>query len=167
MKSQRAYESTNKIIGVRLRERAGSIRQIDPLILLSVAVSLFLAVQSDPWWGVTGATSSRPLTIDVSPYYFRMVATGISSEAPFVESLGSLTRLLSTLVSVALVAAASGLIRGGVNLRLISVSQRWQNSTSASSSCTTQPRQLFSAHMVYCLPTLARALFPLQLLDLT
>jgi hypothetical protein len=84
----------------------GFIRRIDPLILLSAAVSLFLAIQSDPWWGVTGATTNKLLMIQVSPYYFQTVATGISSGAPFVASLGSLTRLLLILGFVALVASS-------------------------------------------------------------
>jgi hypothetical protein len=82
------------------------VRQIDPLILFSAAVSLYLAIESNPWWGVSGAMNSKLLTIEVSPYYFRTIATGISSGAPFVPSLGSLTRLLLVLGSVALAASS-------------------------------------------------------------
>src|SRR5260370_17289751 len=81
------------------------IRHIGPLILLSAAVSLFLILETDPWWRVTGATSSKLLTMEVSPYYFQTIATGISSGAPFVASLGSLTRLLLILGFVALAAS--------------------------------------------------------------
>jgi hypothetical protein len=84
------------------------IRHIDPLILLSAAVSLFLILETDPWWRVSGATSNRLLTMDVSPYYFQTIATGISSGAPFVASLGSLTRLLLILGFVALGASSIG-----------------------------------------------------------
>jgi hypothetical protein len=73
---------------------------------VSAAVSLFLAIQNDPWWGVTGATTNKLLTIEVSPYYFRMIATGISSGASLVASLGPFTRLLLILGFAAL--AASG-----------------------------------------------------------
>jgi hypothetical protein len=82
------------------------IRHIDPLILLSAAVSLFLILETDPWWRVSGATSNRLLTMEVSPYYFQTIATGISSGAPFVVSLGSLTRLLLILGFVALGASS-------------------------------------------------------------
>ena len=81
-------------------------RQIDPLILLSAAVSLFLAIETDPWWRVSGATSNKLLTMEVSPYYFQTIATGISSGAPFVASLGSLTRLLLILGFLALAASS-------------------------------------------------------------
>ena len=81
-------------------------RQIDPLILLSTAVSLFLAIETDPWWRISGATSNKLLTMEVSPYYFQTIATGISSGAPFVASLGSLTRLLLILGFVALAASS-------------------------------------------------------------
>jgi hypothetical protein len=81
-------------------------RQIDPLILLSAAVSFFLALETDPWWRVSGATSNKLLTMEVSPYYFQTIATGISSGAPFVASLGSLTRLLLILGFVALAASS-------------------------------------------------------------
>lgn len=78
------------------------IRQIDPLILLGAALSLFLAFESDPWWSVAGATSNKLLTIEVSPYYFQTIATGVSSGAPFVASLGALTRVLLILGFVSL-----------------------------------------------------------------
>jgi hypothetical protein len=81
-------------------------RQIDPLILLSAALSLFLALETDPWWKVSGATSNKLLTMEVSPYYFQTIATGISSGASFVASLGSLTRLLLILGFVALAASS-------------------------------------------------------------
>jgi len=82
------------------------IRHIDPLILLSAAVSLFLILKTDPWWRVTGATSNKLLTIEVSPYYFQTIATGISSGGPFVASLGPLTRVLLIRGFVALAASS-------------------------------------------------------------
>jgi hypothetical protein len=108
-KSRSAYEPVDGIIGVTAfswGRKVRFVRQIDPLILLSAVVSLFLAVESDPWWGVTGAASSKLLTIEVSPYYFQTFATGISSGAPFVGSLASLTRLLLILAFVALAASS-------------------------------------------------------------
>lgn len=105
-----AYQPADAIIRVRafgLNGRSARfLRQIDPLILLSAAVSLFLAVESDPWWSIAGATSNKLLTIKVSPYYFQTIATGISSGAPFVGPLGSLTRLLLVIGFVALTASS-------------------------------------------------------------
>jgi len=81
-------------------------RQIDPLILLSAAVSLFLILETDPWWRVSGATSNKLLAMEVSPFSFQTIGTGISSGAPFVTSLGALTRLLLILGFVALAASS-------------------------------------------------------------
>jgi hypothetical protein len=110
LNSRSAYQPGGGVIVVRFfvynRRRLKIARQIDPLILFSAAVSLYLAIQSNPWWGVSGAMNSKLLTIEVSPYYFRTIATGISSGAPFVPSLGSLTRLLLVLGSVALAASS-------------------------------------------------------------
>src|SRR5260370_25868170 len=77
-------------------------RQIDPLILLSAGVSLFLTLETDPWWSISGATSNKLFTMEVSPYYFQTIATGISSGPPFVASLAPLTRLLLLLCFVTL-----------------------------------------------------------------
>ena len=82
------------------------LRQIDPLILLGAVVSLFLTLGTDPWWRVSGATNNKLLTMEVSPYYLQTIATGISSGAPFVASLGALTRLLLILGFVALAASS-------------------------------------------------------------
>jgi hypothetical protein len=78
--------------------------QIDPLILASAAVSFFLAIDGDPWWKVAGADSSKLLTVQVSPYYLQTLATGIAPAASFLESLGSLTRVLLVLGFIAMVA---------------------------------------------------------------
>ena len=77
-------------------------RRVDLLVLLSAVVSLLLAVDGDPWWRVTGATNSNLLTMEVSPYYFQTIATGISSGTNLVAYLGPLTRLLLILGFAAL-----------------------------------------------------------------
>ena len=78
--------------------------RIDPLILTSAAVSLFLAINGDPWWKLAGADSSKLLTVQVSPYYLQTLATGIAPATSFLESLGSLTRVLLILGFIAMVA---------------------------------------------------------------
>jgi hypothetical protein len=82
-------------------------RQIDPLILTSAAVSFFLAVDGDPWWKMTGASSDKILTVQVSPFYFQIIATGLAPVAPLLGSLGPLTRVLLIFGFVAL--AATGI----------------------------------------------------------
>lgn len=79
--------------------------QIDPLILASASVSFFLAIDGNAWWRIAGADSSKLLTVQVSPYFFQVIATGISPTAPFLESLGSVTRVFLILGFVALAAA--------------------------------------------------------------
>lgn len=78
--------------------------RVDPLILMSAAVSLFLLIDGDPWWKVVGADSSKLLNVQVSPYYLQTIATGIAPAASFPGSLGSLTRVLLTLGFIVLVA---------------------------------------------------------------
>src|SRR5260370_40247950 len=94
------------------------LRQIDPLILLGAAVSLFLTLETDPWWRVGGATSSKLFTMEESQYYFQTIATGISSGRTFVASLASLTRLLLILGFVALSAPS---IRPNASWRVLAV----------------------------------------------
>ncbi len=79
-------------------------KQIDPLILTGAAVAFLLVIDGDPWWKIDGASSNKILTVQVSPYYFLTIATGISPVIPYLGSLGSLTRVLSILGFVALVA---------------------------------------------------------------
>ena len=38
-------------------------RRIDPLTLLAAIVALFLAQATQPWWSITGTTTSRLFTI--------------------------------------------------------------------------------------------------------
>jgi hypothetical protein len=77
---------------------------IDPLILTSAAVSFFLAIDGDPWWSLAGVNSDKILTVQVSPYYFQAIATGIAPVVPFLGSLGSLTRMFLILSFLALTA---------------------------------------------------------------
>ena len=77
--------------------------QIDPLILMSAAVSLFLAIAGDPWWNAAGADTNKLLTVQVSPYHLQYIATGIAPAPSFLGSLGSLTRVLLILGFIALV----------------------------------------------------------------
>jgi hypothetical protein len=70
------------------------LREMDPLILTSAAIVLFLGAGNDPWWSVTGAASDKLLSVNVSPYYLHTTATGLASTVPFAESLGPLTRVL-------------------------------------------------------------------------
>jgi hypothetical protein len=76
--------------------------QIDPLILTSAAVSFFLAITGDPWWKLAGADTNKLLTVQISPYDFQTIATGIAPATQFLESLGFLTRVLLILSFVSL-----------------------------------------------------------------
>jgi hypothetical protein len=67
---------------------------MDPLILTSAAIVLFLGAGNDPWWSVSGAVSDKLLSISVSPFYLHTTATGIAATVPFAWSLGSVTRVL-------------------------------------------------------------------------
>jgi len=77
------------------------LKRTDPFILTSAVVALILAVSSDPWWSLSGA-SNNLLTIKVSPFYFDANAIGLSSTVPFAEFLGPFTRILLIVTVVAL-----------------------------------------------------------------
>ena len=84
----------------------GALRRIDPLTLLGAFVALFLAQGSEPWWSLTGGSTGRLLSLQVSPFYFQANAIGLSASTPFTIMLGSTTRLLSILSVIALIATS-------------------------------------------------------------
>ena len=84
----------------------GLLRRIDFLALLGAIVALFLGPASGPWWTVTGATTSRLLTVQVSPFYLQADATGLSPSTFFSVPLGSFTSLLLILSLIALGASS-------------------------------------------------------------
>ncbi|HYU88181.1 MAG TPA: hypothetical protein VEL52_05790 [Candidatus Bathyarchaeia archaeon] len=84
----------------------GLLRRIDFLALLGAVVALFLGPASGPWWTVTGATTSRLLTVQVSPFSLQADATGLSASTFFSVTLGSFTSLLLILSLIALGASS-------------------------------------------------------------
>ena len=88
----------------------GLLRRIDFLALLGAVVALFLGPASGPWWTVTGATTSKLLTVQISPFYLQADATGLSASTFFSVPLGSFTSLLLILSLIAL--GASSINRG-------------------------------------------------------
>src|SRR5438309_9272522 len=97
---------------IRCRRRAWHrrelrlLRRIDVLALLGAVVALFLGPASGPWWTVTGATTSRLLTVQVSPFYLQADATGLSPSTFFSVPLGSFTSLSLILSLIALGASS-------------------------------------------------------------
>jgi hypothetical protein len=87
----------------------GVARQVDFLTLSGGIVALFLAPTGQPWWTLTGASTSRLFTIQVSPYYLDANAVGFSNPA-FAGPLGSLTSVL--LILLVFVLGASSFHRG-------------------------------------------------------
>ncbi len=73
---------------------------------MGAIVALFLALASEPWWTLTGTTTSKLLSVQVSPYYLQITATGLIPSAPFAAALGSVTRLLLILGFLALAASS-------------------------------------------------------------
>jgi hypothetical protein len=76
-------------------------RQVDFLTLSGAIVAVFLAPTGQPWWSLTGAATSKLLTIQISPYYLQANATGFPG-ASFTGALGSFTGLLLFLAVFAL-----------------------------------------------------------------
>jgi len=73
-------------------------------------VALFLGPTSGPWWSITGATTSKLLRVQVSPFYLQTDASGLSPTTFFSVPLGSFTNLLFILSLIAL--GASSIHRG-------------------------------------------------------
>src|SRR5438309_4153619 len=87
-------------------EKCGFLRRVDILLLLGALVALFVALGNEPWWILRGASTSNLLSIQVSPFYLHINALGLPSTLPTANSLGSLTRVLLILGSLALLAAS-------------------------------------------------------------
>src|SRR6058998_2382143 len=87
-------------------ERLGFLRQIDLLVLLGALLALFVALGSEPWWTLTGTTTSNLLTVQVSPFYLHINAIGLPSTTALANNLGIFTRLLLILGSLALFAGS-------------------------------------------------------------
>ena len=80
--------------------------RLDPLILLGAVVTFFLALASEPWWTLTGTTTSRLLNIQISPYNVQISATGLPPSLAFAQALGSITRFLVVLGFLSFAAAS-------------------------------------------------------------
>lgn len=73
---------------------------------MGAVVALFLGPASGPWWTVTGASTSKLLTVQISPFNFQANATGLSSSTFFSVPLGSFTSLLLIVSLIALGASS-------------------------------------------------------------
>jgi hypothetical protein len=69
-------------------------------------VAGFLALGNEPWWTLASPTNSHVLSIQVSPFYLQIAATGIPATSPVASILGALTRVLLILSSLALIATS-------------------------------------------------------------
>ena len=87
-------------------DRLGSLRQVDLLILVGSLLALFVALGSEPWWTLNGTATGSLLSVQVSPFYLHINALGIPQSAAFANSLGTFTRVLLILGSLALFVAS-------------------------------------------------------------
>src|SRR2546428_10238371 len=87
-------------------EKMGFFRQIDLLVLIGALVALFVALGSEPWWTLTGTTTSNVLSVQVSTFYLHINALGLPPTVSGANNLGSFTRVLLILGSLALFAAS-------------------------------------------------------------
>ncbi|OLE68556.1 hypothetical protein AUF78_15460 [archaeon 13_1_20CM_2_51_12] len=87
-------------------EKFGFLRKVDLLTLSGALLALFVALGSEPWWTLTGASTSNLLNIQVSPFYLHINALGLPSTTAAANGLGSFTRVLLILGSLALLAAS-------------------------------------------------------------
>src|SRR5437667_10361465 len=83
----------------------GLLKRFDLLIMLSAIVTLFIALGTEPWWTLNGATTNSLFSIQVSPFYLHIDAIGLPTTVPSAVGLGSLTRTLLLLGFVSLFVA--------------------------------------------------------------
>jgi hypothetical protein len=82
----------------------GLLQRIDLLVLLSSIVLLFVALGTEPWWTLNGATTNKLLSVQISPFFLHITAVGVPSTTALSTSLGYVTRTLVLLGFVALFA---------------------------------------------------------------
>src|SRR6266436_4505492 len=87
-------------------EKIGFLRQVDLLVLIGALVALFVALGSEPWWTLTGTTTNNLMSVQVSPFYLHINALGLPPTVSGANNLGSFTRVLLILGSLALFAAS-------------------------------------------------------------
>src|SRR6266566_2749299 len=87
-------------------EKLGFLRQVDILVMFGALVALFVALGSEPWWTLTGTATSSLLSVQVSPFYLHINALGLPPTVSAANNLGSFTRVLLILGSLALFAAS-------------------------------------------------------------
>src|SRR6266581_9402323 len=92
-------------MSVGANEKVGFLRQVDLLVLIGALVALFVALGSEPWWTLTGTTTSNLMNIQVSPFYLHINALGLPSTMTAANNLGSFTLVLLILGSLAMFAA--------------------------------------------------------------
>ncbi len=93
-------------MSVGANEKVGFLRQVDLLVLIGALVALFVALGSEPWWTLTGTTTNNLMNIQVSPFYLHINALGLPSTVSAANNLGSFSRVLLILGSLALFAAS-------------------------------------------------------------
>jgi hypothetical protein len=66
--------------------------RFDFLVILGAVVALFVALGSEPWWTISGTTTSKLFNIQVSPFFVHIAAVGLPSTVPFANGVGAFTR---------------------------------------------------------------------------
>lgn len=80
--------------------------RIDFLTLAGAIVALFVALGTESWWALSGATTSKLFSVQVSPFYVHISAVGLPTTVPLAEVLGAVTRTVVLVGFVALFAAS-------------------------------------------------------------
>src|SRR5436853_7248306 len=87
-------------------DKFGFLRQVDLVVWFGELLALFVDLRSEQWWNLTGTATSNLLSIQVSPFYLHMNALGLPSTMAAANTLGSFTRILLILGSMALFGAS-------------------------------------------------------------
>ncbi len=77
-------------------------QRIDIPSLASSIIIGFLALGTEPWWTLKGATSDQILNVEVSPFYVLITGAGLPTTLPSSFLIGALTRVLLAAASLLL-----------------------------------------------------------------
>jgi len=96
----------------KMAAKSGRVRQslqrIDIYTLFGSIISLILVLVNDPWWTLQGTANNNLFQVQVSPYYLKTIATGITQTLPFAGPLGLATR---TILAIGFLSLALASIR--------------------------------------------------------
>lgn len=87
-------------------EKGPLLRRLNLPFLIVAMFTGFIALGNEAWWVVEGVGSNSILKVGVSPFYVEISAIGVPPTVPYALILGSVTRVLLAVTTLALALGA-------------------------------------------------------------